>query len=172
MLPAATVDEYLRDGAPATSDDPPERLVDVDADGAIVPPDDPEQRAVAKQYRRRLRDYAVLLDDLEEVRTELFAREQAIESDLDKLAAALQGAQQINEYREQELAMWRDDLANVKREKAALDRHVAALKSRVARAEQLLQATLAENARLATARLNRRGALTPIGSGALDIDAL
>lgn len=171
LLPASVIEEYVRDGTPATPDDPPARLQGVDADGNLVPPD-AEDKAVAKQYRRRLRDYAMLLADLEANRAELIAREQAITSDIAKLEAALKGAEEIREYREEEITKWRHDLAAVERERKAIEAHASTLQSQVDKATRLLEATLRENAQLAQVRASKRGVLTPMGSGALDVDAL
>ena len=172
LLPASSLDEYLRDGTPATPDDNPKRLVGVDSDGKIVPPDDPEGREVAKQYRRRLRDYTYLLNDYERERAELFAREQAVTEDLAKLATALENAKKVEAYRQQELSKWQDDLAAVDRDREAIERHAAALQSQVERARRLLDETLRTNEQLASARLERRGRLVPYESGGIDIDAL
>lgn len=172
LLPAESVEEYLRDGTPATPDDPPARLVGIDADGNIVPPDEADEKAVSQQYRRRLRDYAYLLNDYERERAELVAREQAITEDLAKLADALENAKAVEAYRQQELAKWQADLTAVKRDREAVEEHVAALERQIANAKRLLADTLRENAQLAEARLDARGVLTPIGSGAIDIDAL
>ncbi len=172
MLPAGSVEEYVRNGTTATPDDDPSRLVGIDAEGNIVPPDDPDGKEVSKQYRRRLRDYAYLLNDYERERAELFAREQAITEDLVKLAAALKDAQAVEAYRQDELAKWQDDLTAVQRDRQALEAHVAALQKQLANAKRLLTETLRENAQLAEGRLVNRGVLVPFGAGALDVDAL
>lgn len=172
LLPESVVEEYLRDGTPATPDDPPERLESVDADGNPVPPDSADELGVAQRYRRRLRDYAFLLADLEADRAELIAREQAITSDLAKLDAALKGAEQIRDYRTEEIEKWRHDLAAVERERRAIESHASTLLQQIENAKRLLDATLRENAQLAQVRANNHGVLVPMGSGALDVDAL
>ncbi|TWU00723.1 hypothetical protein Pla108_16750 [Botrimarina colliarenosi] len=172
LLPESVVEQYLRDGTPAQPDDPEDRLVSVDADGHVVPPDDPEGKGVAKQYRRQMRDYTLLLNDLEAERAELVAREQAMTADIAKLEEALANAEKIKAYREEELAKWQADLAAVERERKAIEAHEAALRAQVANAQRLLAETLKENAQLASMRATERGVLVPFGSGALDIDAL
>lgn len=172
LLPASSVGEYLRDGTPATPDDDPNRLVGVDSEGNLVPPDDPDGKEVAKQYRRRLRDYTFLLNDYERERAQLYAREQAVTEDLAKLAAALENAKKVESYRQDELGKWQDDLAAVDRDREAIERHAAALQSQVERARRLLDETLRTNEQLASARLERRGRLVPFESGGIDIDAL
>lgn len=171
LLPESTVQEYIRDNTPSTPDDPPERLVGVDADGNLLPPDQIDQ-AARTIYRRQLRDYAFLLDDLEKERAQLVAREQAITEDLAKLAIAQQGAEKIRQYRTAERDKWRSDLAAVERELAAIQKLVTQLQQQAQNAKQLLATTLQSNARLAAVKAERSGVLTPVGPGALDIDAL
>lgn len=172
LLPASSVEEYLRDRTLSTPADPPERLEAIDADGYPVPPDDTEGKAVATRYRRQMRDYTLLLNDLEAQRAELVARTQAITADIDKLQAALKGAEAIRDYREAEIAKWRTDLVAVERDRRAIEQHVSALESQLGNARRLLDSTLEENAKLASFRLESRGVLVPFGSGALDVDAL
>jgi hypothetical protein len=172
LLPEQVVEEYLRDNTEAQPDDPEDRLVSVDADGNLVPPDEAEERGVSKVYRRRMRDYALLLNSQEAQRAELESRRLALESDIARLAASLKGAQDLQAYREQELAKWRADLAAVQRENRAIGKHKAALVAQVENARKLLDQTLQQNAQLAEARLSQRGELVPLGPGALDVDAL
>lgn len=172
ILPPGSVEEYLRDRTPATPDDDPSRLVGIDSEGNVVPPDDPDGKAVSQQYRRRLRDYAYLLNDYERERAELFAREQAMNEDLTKLADALKNAKAVEAYRQAELDKWQADLTAVKRDREALEAHVKRLQKQLANAKQLLSKTLKENAQLAKRRLVNSGPLVPFGSGAIDIDAL
>ncbi|QDV72260.1 hypothetical protein [Botrimarina mediterranea] len=172
LLPEQVVEEYLRDGTPAQPDDPEARLVSIDADGNIVPPDEAEERGVAKIYRRRMRDYALILNNLEAQRAELVSRRLSLESDIAKLNTALAGAKELTAYREQELAKWQADFAAVERERQAINSHKAALLAQVDNARRLLDQTLEQNAQLASARLSERGSLTPIGPGELDVDAL
>lgn len=171
LLPEATVQEYLRHDTEATPDDPPERLAGFDADGSPVMPDDIDS-AVTKRYRRMLRDYALLLNEQERERAGLVATVQAYQADIASLEKSLAGAQQVEKFRREEIGMLRADLAGVEREREVLDAHVAALESQLATARKLLRATLAENARLATAEAARIGPLAPIGPGAIDVDAL
>ncbi len=172
LLPEQVVEEYLRDNTEAQPDDPEDRLVSVDADGNLVPPDEAEERGVAKVYRRRMRDYALLLNTQEALRAELESRRLALESDIARLNDSLKGAQELEAYRQQELAKWRADFAAVQREKLAIGKHKSELVAQVENARKLLDQTLQQNAQLAQARLSRRGALTPIGPGELDVDAL
>ncbi|MEN0110455.1 MAG: hypothetical protein AAF805_06990 [Planctomycetota bacterium] len=171
LMPAETVAEYLRHDGEATPDDPPGRLAGFDADGAPVMPDDLAS-AVTTRYQRMLRDYAVLLNDYERERAELVTAVQGYRADIASLETALAGARQTEKFRREEIGMLRDDLRGLQREREALDAHVAAVQRQLATARELLDATLAENARLATAKAAERGPLAPIGSGAIDIDAL
>lgn len=172
LLPASSVEEYLRDGTDSKNDDDPKRLVGVDADGKLVSPDDADNRAVKKQYRRRLRDYTYLLNDYERERAELYARQQAVTEDLAKLAAALENAKKVEAYRQEELNKWQEDLDAVDRDRQAMERHAKALQGQVELARRLLDETLRQNAQLASARLEQRGRLMPFESGGVDIDAL
>lgn len=172
LLPEGVVEEYLRDGTPSKPDDPEERLVSVDENGDIVPPDEADERGVAKIYRRRMRDYTLLLNDLEAQRAELVSRQLALESDIAKLESALAGAKELQAYREAELSKWRADLAAIQRENRAIGAHKSTLLAQVENARRLLDQTIEQNAQLASARAADRGVLIPLGSGALDVDAL
>lgn len=172
LLPEGSVTEYLRDGSEATPDDPPQRVEGVDEEGKFVADNDPERKVVRKLYRRRLRDYAFLLNDYERERAALVARKQALESDIASLTIALEDAKATEQYRREELAKWRADLDAVERDRRAIETHVAALQRQVTNARTLLDQTLQQNAQLAVSRSERSGSLVPMGSGSIDIDAL
>lgn len=171
LLPERTIEQYLRDNTPSTPDDDPERLVGLDADGKVLPPGQIDE-AARTVYRRPLRDYTYLIDDLEKERAQLVARQQALNDDLAKLARAQKGANELQAYRKAERDKWRADLAAVERDLAAIQGLVKKLQQQIENAEGLLAATLQSNARLAEVKADQTGNLTPIGSGALDIDAL
>lgn len=172
LLPEGTVTEYLRDGSESTPDDPPQRVEGIDEEGKFVADNDPKRKVVRRLYRRRLRDYAFLLNDFERERAALVARKQALETDIASLTIALSDAKATEQYRREELAKWRTDLDAVERDRRAIETHVAALQRQVANARNLLDQTLQENAQLAVSRSEKSGSLVPMGSGSIDIDAL
>ncbi len=169
LLPAESVEEYLRDGEPATSDDDPFRTEGLNADGDPVGAD---EEAVSYRFRRLPRDYAYLFKDWGREQADLIAQMQASQVDVAKLTAALSGAKELKSFREEELQKLENDLKLLQRDREAITQHVKALQAHIAKAERLLEETLRLNASLAEQIAGAQGALKPVGSGALDVDAL
>ena len=171
LLPAETVDEYLRHGGPVTADDSDYEKEGLDADGLPVAPDAADQ-AVSFRYRRLRRDYAYQFKELTKTRAELVAVVQATETDIEKLAEALEGAERLRSYRQEEISKLESDLASLRREQRAIEDHVSALQAQVDKAKRLLMETLQANAQLASIAESSADDLAPVASGALDVDAL
>jgi hypothetical protein len=171
LLPAASVEEYLRDGLPAKADDDDFRKQALDADGVPLAPDD-AGKAKKFNFRRLPRDYSFLFQDLDKEHAELTSLVQASTIDLAKLEVALRGARELGAMREDEAAKLRKDLASLKADRKAIEVHLKRLQSQVANAERLLDQTLRANAALVAAAEQASGGLAPAASGALDVDAL
>ncbi|MEN1679542.1 MAG: hypothetical protein AAGJ46_08105 [Planctomycetota bacterium] len=182
LLPAATVEEYLRDGTPWTVDDgewTKQGLKD-QVTRQVIGPDEWTDETVFV-YQRRLRDYAFLFNDFAKEYTELRARQAALVEDATKLKATLARAKQIAQSKQTEQAALKFDLDGVQRELSAIESHTAAVRQQLAAGERLLQRLLASNARMAD-RLRQRqqellGGLDldrtpPRSRGAVDVDAL
>ncbi len=169
MLPPESVEEYLRDGTPQQPDDDPLRLEGLNADGDPV---SEGEAPVSFRYRRMERAYTQLLKDYLKENTELMALIQASTADLKKLDSALKGAERLQAHREAEVSMLESDLEVMKREREAIESHLKMLQTQITKAERLLVETLNQNATLAARMERAQGNMTPVTSGALDIDAL
>jgi chromosome segregation ATPase len=165
MMPKQSFPEYLRHGKDAVADDPPERIIGLDADGKRLPPDQVDQ-AARKVYQRRLRDYATEFDALSARRTVLQVDIAATKKDIERLTAALAIAQDLKAFREDERTRLNTDLAGIKKERAEIEAHLAKVQRQLARGKQLLAEVLQRNDQLAAELAARqlRPAATPNGA--------
>ena len=169
LLPAQSLEEYVRDGAPSQEDDDPARLEGLDADGVPVKPG---ETPVKYRYRRLQRDYAYLFHDLNEEHAELLALIQAATADLQKLEQSLARAEALKTFRQDELQKLSSDLKLLSRDREEIEAYANMLQEQIAKAEGLLQEVLLDNAAIVAELTRAQGDLTPVASGALDVDAL
>ena len=149
-LPPQSVTEYSRDGQDATADDDPSRVIGFDADGNRLPPDQVGE-AVTRKYSRRLRDYAAEFDAMSRRRLEMEADIAGVKQDIERLVAAQESAKKLQAFREGERTKLTDELAGVTKERQAIDAHLALVEAQLAKARQLLAATLQRNSEMAKA---------------------
>ena len=180
LLPANSVDEYLRDGTPWTVDDGEWVKEGRNEKGEIVGPDDWDD-STKFVYRRQLRDYAFLFNDLAKERIEMQAKKQALTQDNQSLAATLASAKKLGAYRTDEQQKLKSDLEGVKADRQAIETHLANLQRQVELGTALLNKTLAANIQLANRLASMQQAaaggrdlrLQPVPArGAVDVDAL
>jgi hypothetical protein len=162
LLPAESVEEYIRQGTPAGPDDDEWHVVGIDEEGNAVGPDD-MSKAAKKIYQRRLRDYSVEFSELNRRRVALLANMEAVAADNEKLKAALASAEQLGAFRDDEIRKLTFDLAGVKKEREIIEKHLATVQQQLANARRLLDQAIAENRRLADelARRNQRSSAVP-----------
>ncbi|MBX7166221.1 MAG: ELKS/Rab6-interacting/CAST family protein [Pirellulales bacterium] len=113
LLPAETVQEYLKDGK--------------DAD-----PNDPQDRQVDRKYVRRLRDYNVLFRDLDQQMAVLRDRVASAEVDQQNMDAALADAQKHVEFERATIASLKTELAELQAELTAVTKHRETLEAGLA----------------------------------------
>ena len=147
-VPPQSVEEYLRHGKEASPDDPEERQVGFDENGNRLPPDQLD-KAVKKQYQRRLRDYASEFDELGRRRIVMEAGVEAVKKDIERLLAAIESAKKLQAFRQDEIERLNTDLAGITKERDAIERHLAQVEQQLARVRELLDATLKRNSELA-----------------------
>jgi hypothetical protein len=144
LLPADSVEDYLRDGQPATWEQMDEwgvkgLLLDdqgnllVDKQGARVP-------GAKGVYSRQLRDYGTLLEDFDRQRTLLFDLREATERDKKLVQDALAQAQAQIQACAKDIAETKADVAKLRAERDAvaqlhdsLNRRAADLRKEVTR---------------------------------------
>ena len=162
ILPAASVEEYIREGTPAGPDDDEWHVVGYDEDGNQVGPND-MAKAVKKVYHRRLRDYASEFADLNRRRVMLLRSIEAVSDDNEQLKVALASAEKLGAFREEEIRKLTIDLAGVTKERQLIEKHLATVQAQLATARKLLDQAIIENRRLAD-ELARREAPPRSGS--------
>jgi hypothetical protein len=146
-MPPQSVEEYVRHGKEARTDDDPLRVAGFDETGKRLPPD-AIATAAKKLYQRRLRDYSIEFDELARRRLVLAVDIEAGKKDLERLQAALTSAQQLQVFREDEIKKLQVDLAGATKDQQAIEQHLAKLKQQLDRGNQLLAETLARNREL------------------------
>ncbi len=147
LIPPGSVEAYLRDGTPWTVDDGEDTKEGRDQDDQIVGSDDWDD-TTRFLYRRKLRDYAYLFNNLAKARINMIAKAQALQGDNEKLAATLARAEKITQYRTEEQGKLKGDLSGVQGDLQAIEQHLASLESQVGSGEQLLERTIAANSAL------------------------
>jgi hypothetical protein len=161
QLPPQSVNEYVRHGKEATTDDSDLRKIGVDENGQLVA----EGATPAKTiYQRRLRDYALEFDQLANDRAALATDLEGVKLDIEKLAAALEVAKQLQAFREDEVKKLNIDLNGVKKEHAAIAAHQKLVEQQLARVQALLADVLRHNREMArelAARQSRSIELVP-----------
>jgi hypothetical protein len=173
LLPKKTVNEYIRDGKPSTADDDPIRVVGFDENGKPLPPGD-ISKAAKKLYQRRLRDYAAEFDEMARRRVAMLTDIDAVKKDIVRLTDAEDAAKKIQAFRENERTKLASDLDGVKKERAAIEKHLADVRKLLARARELTDDLMRRNDRLAAELAARQlrasrpagGATTPPKSAA------
>lgn len=147
-LPAKSVDQYIRNGQEARSDDDPHRVVGYDETGNRLGPDDMD-KAVRKVYERRQRDYALEFEELARQRIVMLADGAAVRQDNKRLQEALTSAQKLQAFREDELKKLGVDLAGVTRDRQTVERQLAFVSRQRDIAHQRLAKLLQDNVQLA-----------------------
>lgn len=177
IMPEASAFEYVRDGTDWKVDDGEWVKEGYNEEGVVVPIDQWDD-TTKYRYRRELRDYAYLFQDLAERQVELFSSIQAVTEDTSKLKATLAGAKQVEQQRLAEQEKLKFDLARRQRDRKFIEQHLADVQQQLKKAKTLLARTIRTNAQLADQLAGVQqsfgpGGLEPAPSRpAVDIDAL
>ena len=147
LLPKQSVNEFLKNGKPATADDDPWRKFGYDENGQQLPADQ-MAKATKILYERRLRDYAVEIDELLKRRISMLADVDAVKKDIDELTAAEEVGKKLQAFRTEERQKLATDLAGVTKEREAIEKHLAQVEQLLAKARQLTAETMAHNEQL------------------------
>ncbi len=148
LLPAASVEEYLRHGTPATADDDAWHKIGFDENDERVGPENLD-RAVKFRYDRPLRDYAYLFSELAQQRVILQASKQAVQQDIVKLKKTLASAQQLSAFREQQKVTFASDLEGMQNDRQAIETHRDLILRQLTNAQKLIDRLLASNSEMA-----------------------
>lgn len=149
LLPAESVEEYLKDGQPATwaqMDEWGVKGLLLDKDGNLVVDNQGNRPADAKGvYSRQLRDYAALLANYDRQRTVLFDLREATERDKKLIQDALAQAQARIQACTKEIAETKADLARLRFEGEAVGQLLSSLSRRTADLLKEVQRLITEN---------------------------
>jgi hypothetical protein len=148
LLPADSVEDFVRHGSPATPDDDEWHKIGLNENDELVGPENLDQ-AIKFLYDRPLRDYAYLFAELAQQRVVLQASQQAVTQDIAKLVVALESAKKLSAFREQEKTANASDLAGMKIDRLSIEAHRDLLLQQLATAKQQIEQLLARNAEFA-----------------------
>lgn len=158
MLPAASVQEYLRHGKPANDDDDEFHVAGYDEQNHRLGPDDAD-KAVKKLYDRQLRDYAYLFAELLRQRVEMTAEFSGLTEDIAKLKAALANGEKLTAHRTEEKNGLTGDLEHMKRDQQAIEALLNKINGQLEFASARTAELLSENLRIAAEFAQRQTTL-------------
>ncbi|MGI9429002.1 MAG: hypothetical protein ACR2NM_10110 [Bythopirellula sp.] len=148
MLPAESVEEYLRHGSEATADDDEWHVTGLDDNGERVGPEKMDQ-AVQRLYDRPLRDYAFIFNKLAGEKVVALARQTAVKEDNSKLLKAQKAAESTGAFRQRQIELLNVDLTGVKQDRAAIEAHRDAVLDLLAHFQERIEGYREVNASLA-----------------------
>jgi hypothetical protein len=152
LLPAASVEEYIRQGQPVEKPNANEAfdptIAMVDEQGHRVGPDDAD-KAQKWFYDRQLRDYAYLFAAANRRLVELVASRTALQEDLKKLAEANKIGQKFFAQRTEEKQALTTDKEHMLLDQKAAEELLATVERQLANARQLLADAQATNSQIA-----------------------
>lgn len=171
LLPAASVEEYIRQGQPVEKPNANEAfdptIAMVDEQGHRVGPDDAD-KAQKWFYDRQLRDYAYLFAASNRRLVELVASRSALQEDIKKLAEANKIGQKFFAQRTEEKQALKTDKEHMLLDQKAAEELLATVERQLANARQLLADAQASNTQIAAQlaseqmqMLQRANAATP-----------
>jgi hypothetical protein len=147
-VPPQSVEEYIRHGKDVTTDDAAVRKLGLDETGKPLAPEDTATPA-KEVYQRRLRDYAQEFEELSRRRVAMEVAKAETAADIARLTVALSTAKEMQAARESEIKRLNSDLANIQKERRAIEEHLALVKKQLARGQSLLADLLKRNSEMA-----------------------
>ncbi|NOY40212.1 MAG: hypothetical protein GXP26_00040 [Planctomycetes bacterium] len=148
LMPAETIEEYIRHGTPATPDDDKFERVGLDENDERVGPDDLD-KAVKFLYDRPLRDYAYLFAELAQQRVLLQTRILATTEDNAKIVESIKSAERLGKFRQKQKQLLAIDLEGMQQDRKAIEAHRDKVIRMLTNARQLIDQTLAKNTGMA-----------------------
>ena len=148
MLPAESLEEYLRHGTEATDDDDQWHIAGFDENGQRVGPENMDS-AVKKLYDRSLRDYAFLFNELSVEKVVALAQQDAVAADIARLTQAQTNAEATGKFRQEQIKALNRDLSGMRRDLAAIESHRDQVQQRLDYYQGLVESYLKANSDLA-----------------------
>jgi hypothetical protein len=159
LLPADSVEQYLRHGKQPTADDDEYVKAAFNEQGQRVALDDPDK--TEERYDRPLRDYAFLFSELMRQRTELSTAIAGLTEDINRLKAANESAKLLTAYREQEIEVLQKDSEFMERDRQTIEQHRDRVLAALANAVQAVTQYIPRNAQEAQELIQQRTAQLP-----------
>lgn len=154
MLPPESVEEYVRHGSPRQPDDEEWEIEGYDESGNLVTPDNWGNNTIFR-YRRQLRDYNYLFQEIDKRVVAYQADKNGLIEDNKQLLQSLASAKQVQAAYEERKRKLTADLEGVTRDRQAIEAHLDQVQTQLANAQQLLEATRAENLQMTQQLLSR-----------------
>lgn len=152
LLPASTVNEYIRQGTPAQPDDDEYHRAAFDAaapEGNQIGPDDVKadpSKVVEWRYDRPLRDYSYLFPEKMRERSVMEADIAELKQQIADLTAAQASAKQLEALRTKEKGEVSEDLEHMERDLAFIKNLLAKINSQIANGQAQIDNLLKQNA--------------------------
>ncbi|WP_428307151.1 hypothetical protein [Lacipirellula sp.] len=149
LLPASTVNEYVRQGTPANPDDDEYHRATFDEAGNEIGPDDAKadpSKVVKTLYNRPLRDYSYLFPEKMRERSVMEADIAELKQQIADLTAAQASAKKLEALRTKEKGEVSEDLAHMQRDLAFIKNLLAKINSQIANGQAQIGNLLKQNA--------------------------
>jgi hypothetical protein len=153
LLPAATVEEYIRHGTPAQPDDDEFHIAYFGEGDKRLGPDE-QATATEKRYDRPLRDYGYLFPELMRERVVMEADVAALKQQIADLETAHTNAKKLEGHRTREMTALNKDLKSMKRDRDFIKNLLATINSQIANARGQITNLLQRNASGAQTLIN------------------
>jgi hypothetical protein len=147
LLPAASLNEYVRHGGPTTPDDDEYHRAAFDEQDHRVALDDAAK--VEERFDRPLRDYTYVFSELLRQRTLQLAERAGLIEDRNRLNAAQENAQKLTAHREQELTALGKDRELMERDRQVIEKLRTAVVAKLEMVRQMVAELIPANAELA-----------------------
>jgi hypothetical protein len=159
LLPAASVEEYIRQGTPATDDDDQYHRAAFDEAGNQIGADDAKaDPSKVNQWRfdRPLRDYGYLFAEQMRERVVMEADVAALKQQIADLATAQANAKKLEAHRTAERTELQEDLKFMERDLAFVKKLLATINSQIANAKSQVSDLLTANASMAQSLIDKQ----------------
>lgn len=138
MLPAESVEEYIRHGSKAEPDDDEWHIAGYDEDGQRVARNS-INADTTKEFHRGLNNYAFIFNTLSADTIVTLAQMAAVQADIQKLQQAQESAIKTGEFRQEQIDTVSLDLAGMQQDRAAIEAHLSGVRTRLEEFEKHIE---------------------------------
>lgn len=137
LLPAESVEEYIRHGSDADPDDDEWHIAGYDEDGQRVARNN-INADTTKKFHRSLHDYAFIFNTLSADTVITLAQLAAVQADIEKLQQAQKSALATGEFRQEQIDRVSFDLAGMQQDRSAIETHLDKVRARLDQFEKFI----------------------------------